>query len=60
MASLWAGTVLLLDPDLDHALVMLLTFPEGFLNGALISALTVFYPDIVRTYDDVRYLGKPR
>jgi uncharacterized membrane protein len=59
MASLWAGTMLL-DPSLDHALVMLLTFPEGFLNGALISALTVFYPDIVRTYDDVRYLGKPQ
>ena len=59
LASLWAGT-LLLDPGLDHPLVLLLTFPEGFLNGALISALTVFYPDIVRTYDDVRYLGKPR
>ncbi len=58
MASLWVGT-LLLDPDLDHALVLLLTFPEGFLNGTLISALTVFYPDIVRTYDDDRYLGKP-
>ena len=43
-----------------HPLVLLLTFPEGFLNGAVISALTVFYPDIVKTYDDVRYLGKPR
>ena len=59
LASLWVG-VLLLNPDLDHPLVLLLTFPEGFLNGALISALTVFYPEIVRTYDDVRYLGKPR
>jgi uncharacterized membrane protein len=59
LASLWVG-VLLLNPDLDHPLVLLLTFPEGFLNGALISALTVFYPEIVRTYDDVRYLGRPR
>lgn len=59
MTSLWVGT-LMLDPELDHALVLLLTFPEGFLNGTLISALTVFYPEIVRTYDDVRYLGKPR
>jgi uncharacterized membrane protein len=50
----------LLDLGLDHALVFLLTFPEGFVNGALISALTVFYPDLVRTYDDERYLGKPR
>lgn len=59
LASLWVG-VLLMNPELDHPLVLLLTFPEGFLNGALISALTVFYPEIVRTYDDVRYLGKPR
>lgn len=50
----------LLDTGLDHALVMLLTFPEGFVNGAIISALTVFYPELVRTYDDERYLGKPR
>ncbi len=50
----------LLDARLDHAVVMLLTFPEGFINGAVISALTVFYPELVRTYDDVRYLGRPR
>ena len=50
----------LLDTGLDHALVMLLTFPEGFVNGAIISALTVFYPELMRTYDDERYLGKPR
>lgn len=50
----------LLETGLDHALVLLLTFPEGFVNGAVISALTVFYPDLVRTYDDERYLGKPR
>ena len=49
----------LLETGLDHALVMLLTFPEGFVNGAVISALTVFYPELVRTYDDERYLGKP-
>ena len=45
---------------LDHAVVLLVTFPEGFLNGTLISAFAVFYPDMVKTYDDVRYLGKPR
>lgn len=50
----------LFDTRLDHPLVMLLTFPEGFINGTLISALTVFHPELVRTYDDVRYLGKPR
>lgn len=46
--------------QLDHPLVFLLTFPEGWLNGAIVSALTIFHPEIVRTYDDVRYLGKPR
>lgn len=50
----------LLDTGLDHALVMLLAFPEGFINGMIISALTIFYPDLVRTYDDERYLGKRR
>ena len=59
LASLWLGT-LLRGPDLDHALVLLLTFPEGFVNGVMITALTVFHPNIVRTYDDVRDLGKPR
>ncbi len=50
----------LLNPGLDHAVVMLMAFPEGFLNGCLVSAFTVFHPDLVRTYDDVRYLGEPR
>jgi uncharacterized membrane protein len=59
MASLLVGSWVT-DPGLDHAVVLLLAFPEGFLNGALVSALTVFYPELVRTYDDVRYLGKPR
>jgi uncharacterized membrane protein len=41
----------------DHALVLLLAFPEGFLAGTIVTALTVFYPQIMRTYDDDRYLG---
>ncbi len=57
-ASLFIGNWLL-DARLDHPLVMLLTFPEGFINGTVISALAVFYPELVRTYDDVKYLGKP-
>jgi uncharacterized membrane protein len=49
-----------LQPGLDHAVVMLMTFPEGFLNGTIISAVTVFRPCLVRTYDEVRHIGKPR
>jgi len=45
--------------DLDHAMALLLAFPEGFIDGTVITALTVFYPTIMRTYDDERYLGRP-
>lgn len=41
----------------DHALVLLLAFPEGFIAGTIVTALTIFYPSIMRTYDDERYLG---
>jgi uncharacterized membrane protein len=58
-ASLWLASYLL-GTELDHALVLLITFPEGFINGAVISALTVFAPELMRTYDDERYLGKPK
>lgn len=58
-ASLWLGSAML-GTDLDHALVMLLVFPEGFINGAVISAFAVFAPELLRSYDDERYLGKPR
>ena len=38
--------------------LVLLCFPEGFCNGAIVSTLTVFAPDLVRTYDDDFYLKK--
>jgi len=41
----------------EHYLIfLLLMFPEGFINGAIMSMLTVFWPDIVKTFDDHRYL----
>lgn len=41
----------------DHYyLTLMLMFPEGFINGALISTVTVLAPDLVKTYDDHRYL----
>lgn len=36
--------------------LLLLMFPEGFINGMLVTAFTVFYPDIVKTFDDDFYL----
>lgn len=37
-------------------LITLVLFPEGFINGMIVTALTVFYPDLVKTFDDVYYL----
>ena len=59
-----AGMILAASPQIesvffDHLTVLLLlSFPEGFCNGAIVSTLTVFAPDLVRTYDDDFYLKK--
>lgn len=36
--------------------LLLLMFPEGFINGMLVTAFTVFYPEVVKTFDDEYYL----
>jgi uncharacterized membrane protein len=41
----------------NWAFVFLLMFPEGFINGMLVTAFTVFYPDVVKTFDDDYYLN---
>lgn len=38
-------------------LITLMLFPEGFVNGMLVTTLTVFYPSLVKTFDDSYYLG---
>jgi len=37
----------------------LLMFPEAFINGTLVSALVVFYPDWLETFNRSRYLQAP-
>ena len=37
--------------------ITLLLFPEGFINGMIVTTLTVFYPGLVKTFDDGFYLG---
>ena len=39
-----------------YFLTLLMMFPEGFINGALVTVLTVLKPDLVKTYDDHLYL----
>ncbi len=36
----------------------LLMFPEGFINGMLVTAVCVFFPDAVKTFDDRFYFQK--
>ena len=47
----------LLQITLEHYLLFfLLMFPEGFINGSVMTMLTVYCPDLVKTYDDHIYL----
>lgn len=36
--------------------VLLAMFPEGFLNGAIVTSLAVYRPDWLKTFDDHHYL----
>lgn len=36
--------------------MLIIAFPEGFINGTIISCITVFYPHWVRSFDEHRYL----
>ncbi|MGB3622317.1 MAG: energy-coupling factor ABC transporter permease [Ketobacter sp.] len=38
------------------AFVLPLMYAEGFLNGMLVTSITVFLPDLVKTFDDERFL----
>ena len=40
-------------------MIVLIMFSEGFLNGMCVSALAVFYPDWMKTFDDRFYLDGP-
>ena len=37
--------------------IVLVLFPEGFINGTLVTAGCVFFPDAVKTFDDQFYLA---
>lgn len=38
-------------------LIVLAMFPEGFINGAVVSGLAVYKPDWLQTFDDRHFLG---
>lgn len=37
-------------------LIFLVLFPEGFINGMIVTTLAVFYPHLLKTFDDRYYL----
>lgn len=39
--------------------LLLVAFPEAFINGTLVAGLVVFYPEWVETFDSDRYLQEP-
>lgn len=42
----------------DKALFIIpVLYSEGFINGMIVTAVTVYLPDLVKTFDDRRYLG---
>ena len=50
------GSEIQLEAVREHFWIfVLLTFPEGFLNGILATVMTVFYPELVKTYRDDWY-----
>lgn len=59
-ARLEALSVLALLVEQYSPYILLLAFPEGFINGTIVSALTVFYPQLLKTFDEKRYLDSDR
>lgn len=52
-----SGSEVQLQNTLDHFFIFLLmTFPEGFINGLIATVMTVLYPNLVKTYRDDWYL----
>jgi len=41
----------------EAPLLLLLIFPEGFLNGTIVTAVTVFKPHLMMTFNEDFYLG---
>ncbi|MEE2729466.1 MAG: energy-coupling factor ABC transporter permease [Pseudomonadota bacterium] len=39
-----------------RAFVVPLLYSEGFINGMLVTSVTVFFPDLVKTFDEDRFL----
>ncbi|MFT6463797.1 energy-coupling factor ABC transporter permease [Halopseudomonas sp.] len=56
----WSGELVMPAPLLEvFGYLLLVAFPEAFINGTVVAGLVVFYPDWVDTFDSDRYLQDP-
>lgn len=56
----FGGQQALVATAFDHvALLPLFLFSEGFINGAAVSTITVYFPQVVRGFNEDRFLGEP-
>ncbi|WP_144393613.1 energy-coupling factor ABC transporter permease [Pleionea sediminis] len=44
--------------DFKYQWILLGMFPEAFINGVIVSTITVFFPDWMRTFDEEYFLSK--
>ena len=42
----------------DAPILLLLMFPEGFINGMIVTAITVYKPHLMKTFNEDFYLGR--
>lgn len=58
---LWVDGLFPMPPWLGDFIgyLWLVVFPEAFINGMLVTALVVFYPDWLETFNRSRYLAAP-
>ena len=61
LALLWHDGLYAMPPWLDDFVgyLWLVMFPEAFINGMVVTALVVFYPDWLETFNRTRYLQAP-
>ncbi len=61
LGILWADGLFPMPPWLGDFVgyLWLVIFPEAFINGMLVTALVVFYPDWLETFNRSRYLAAP-
>ena len=57
----WGGVYAFPPLEVEDAMayLWLIMFPEAFINGTVIAALVVFYPDWLETFNRSRYLQAP-